>query len=163
MSTAEYIFKFQTETPERFRTLSRKSQHPASAAVDESVQSSKADVTMPYTPKLQTKTRARPTIVRSAAELEEEELSKIRRYPPLCYSLSFSSSSSLPPPFSLKFNYSQFVVFLITPQQSHQTPTSEPKGLQSTGTAGCAQETTPPTHRAAHAQAGHQGEGRGSQ
>ena len=76
--TAEYLFKFETATPERFRTLSRRSLHPTCAGTHSSMPASSSGVTMPYTPKLHTLARARPTITKSAAALEEEEMARIR-------------------------------------------------------------------------------------
>ena len=82
--TAEYIFKFHEGIPERFRSLPWRSLRSVStSAADETAQSCKSvsvcsGVTLPYTPKLQTKDRARPTLVKSSAELEEEELARIR-------------------------------------------------------------------------------------
>ena len=80
--TAEYLYKFETATPERFRTLSRRSLRPTCAGAEEgthsSVPASSSGVTMPYTPKLRTLARARPTIIKSAAELEEDEMARIR-------------------------------------------------------------------------------------
>ena len=79
--TAEYVFKFQTKTPERFRTTSRRSHLPVPASADETARSSQIETiqTFPQTPNLQTKARARPTTVKSSTELEEEELAQLRR------------------------------------------------------------------------------------
>lgn len=90
VSTAEYIFRFQAGTPERFRSLPRKPLRGAGVSVEDVLQKSSStssegsraatsSMTMPYTPKLLTKTRARPTQVKSSAELEEEEMAKIRQ------------------------------------------------------------------------------------
>ena len=86
VSMAEYIFKFQAGTPERFRSLPRKKLRSVCATVEETSQSSASSgqaalggVTMPFTPKLLAKTRARPTLAKSSAELEEEEMAKIKQ------------------------------------------------------------------------------------
>ena len=77
ISTAEYLFKFQKETPERFWSSKRKTQQTDHSG---SIPHSKAEamITFPQTPNLHTKTRARPTTAKSSAEQEEEEMAKIR-------------------------------------------------------------------------------------
>ena len=89
VSTAEYVFRFQAGTPERFRALPRKPLRTVYATVEDStLQTStstnssgagSSGLTMPFTPKLLAKNRARPTYVKSSAEIEEEELAKIRQ------------------------------------------------------------------------------------
>lgn len=97
VSTAEYIFKFQAGTPERFRhklpgkdqrsyvTLEDMQQSTSSSTNTSSSSTSTSRTvalggsTLPYTPKLLTKIRARPTLVKSTMEQEEEELEKIRQ------------------------------------------------------------------------------------
>jgi hypothetical protein len=93
VSTAEYVFKFQAGTPERFRSVPpRKPQRSMYATVEETSQSSTSTssnnsaappggLTVPFTPKLLTRNRARPTHVKSSAEIEEEELARIRQNP----------------------------------------------------------------------------------
>ena len=84
--TAEFVFKFQAKTPERFRGLTRKNLHSASACVEEashttasSSNSSRAGLTIPCTPKLLTKCRTRPVLAKSSEELEEEQLAHIKQ------------------------------------------------------------------------------------
>ena len=71
---AEAIQKFQTATPPRFR--SRK----PSADLGSSVQktSSNTALTMPQTPNLVSRTRSRPVTAKSTAEIEEEEMAKMK-------------------------------------------------------------------------------------
>ena len=81
--TAEYILKFHSGVPERFRSLPRKTLRSVSASVDADTTgcsnvTASSGMTMPYTPKLRAKNRTRPTHVKSMAELEEEELARIR-------------------------------------------------------------------------------------
>ena len=77
---AEFVFKFHMGSPpERFRPLPRRSlRSVANESTNNKTINSSCNVTMPYTPKLQTMSRARPTLIKSTAELEEEEMSKIR-------------------------------------------------------------------------------------
>ena len=84
--TAEFVFKFQAKTPERFRGLTRKNLHSASACVEEashttasSSNSSRAGLTIPCTPKLLTKCRTRPVLAKSSEELEEEQLAHMKQ------------------------------------------------------------------------------------
>ena len=95
VSAAEYVFKFQAGTPERFRSVPpRKPQRSMYVTVEQTSQSSTSTssnsssraappggggLTVPFTPKLLTKNRGRPTHVKSSVEMEEEELARIRQ------------------------------------------------------------------------------------
>ena len=70
---AEAIQKFQTATPPRFR--SRKASDDL-GGIQKS--SSNTALTMPHTPNLVSRKRSRPVTVKSAAEIEEEEMAKIK-------------------------------------------------------------------------------------
>ncbi|TFK02174.1 tripartite motif-containing protein 54-like [Platysternon megacephalum] len=72
---AQQIENFQKRTPSRYHLRSRRT--------DESpipVKPLKARLTQPKTPLLQTKQRLRPVTCKSAAELEAEEIEKLRQY-----------------------------------------------------------------------------------
>uniref|UniRef100_A0A452ILF4 Uncharacterized protein n=1 Tax=Gopherus agassizii TaxID=38772 RepID=A0A452ILF4_9SAUR len=72
---AQQIENFQKRTPSRYHLRSRRT--------DESpipVKPLKARLTQPKTPLLQTKQRFRPVTCKSAAELEAEEIEKLRQY-----------------------------------------------------------------------------------
>lgn len=69
---AEFVNKYHKATPPRFRRTAKKPQQLNEGAA--------ASLTVPRTPQLSTKTRARPSIVKSAAVIEQEELDKIRQW-----------------------------------------------------------------------------------
>ena len=79
MPAAEFIAKFHTTTPPRFRRTPRNNKPPAAKSDGDNF-SLGSHLTNPKTPKLLTKTRARPTVQKSAAELEEEVALKMKQY-----------------------------------------------------------------------------------
>ena len=70
---AEAIQKFQTATPPRFR--SRKASDDL-GGIQKS--SSNTALTVPHTPNLVSRKRSRPVTVKSAAEIEEEEMAEMK-------------------------------------------------------------------------------------
>ncbi|KAM5134802.1 targeting protein for Xklp2 isoform 2-T2 [Mantella aurantiaca] len=76
MSTAEQVLAFQKRTPQRFHLRSRQKEMEGPSPL----KATKARVTLPKTPQLQTRQRHRPTTCKSSAELEAEELEKLQQY-----------------------------------------------------------------------------------
>ena len=77
---AEFVAKYQKATPPRFRrapTSGKKSGPPP--AESGSDYSSGSHITMAKTPNLLTKTRKRPVVHKSAAEVEDEEAEKMKQ------------------------------------------------------------------------------------
>ncbi|XP_026881617.2 targeting protein for Xklp2 isoform X1 [Electrophorus electricus] len=76
VSVAQQIEQFQKRTPVRYHLRSRQSQEKGPSPV----KSGKLKVTHPHTPQLLTRQRSRPAIVKSAAEIEAEELEKMQQF-----------------------------------------------------------------------------------
>uniref|UniRef100_W5UH53 Targeting protein for Xklp2-B n=1 Tax=Ictalurus punctatus TaxID=7998 RepID=W5UH53_ICTPU len=76
VSMAEQIEQFQKRTPTRYHLRSRQSQErgPSPAKTE------KPKVTHPHTPQLLTRQRSRPAMVKSAAEIEAEEVEKLQQF-----------------------------------------------------------------------------------
>ncbi|KAJ7332241.1 hypothetical protein JRQ81_014421 [Phrynocephalus forsythii] len=75
VSLAQQVENFQKRTPPRYHLRSRKD--------DEGIAQNrplKAKLTNPKTPRLETKSRARPVTCKSTAELEAEEIAKLQQY-----------------------------------------------------------------------------------
>ncbi|XP_067856838.1 targeting protein for Xklp2 [Heptranchias perlo] len=75
VSLAQQVEAFQCRTPSRYHLRSRYQEEEGPSKV-----SGKMKLTRPRTPMLTTKGRARPTICKSTAEIEAEELEKIQSY-----------------------------------------------------------------------------------
>lgn len=77
---AEFVAKYQTATPPRFRSTPTNSKPPAATAVSSSVDHSLgSSITVPKTPNLLSRARARPVTQKSAAEQEEELVAKMKQ------------------------------------------------------------------------------------
>ncbi|XP_058034462.1 targeting protein for Xklp2 isoform X2 [Ahaetulla prasina] len=70
---AQQVENFQKCTSERYHLRNRKEEEGSSKPL-------KPRLTNPKTPRLETKSRLRPTTCKSAAELEEEEIAKLQQY-----------------------------------------------------------------------------------
>ena len=82
MPMAEFMVKYQKATPSRFRRapLSGKKPPPGPPPTESRADySSGSHVTLPKTPNLVTRTRKRPTAHKSAAQVEEEEVEKMKQ------------------------------------------------------------------------------------
>ena len=77
---AEFLVKYQKTTPPRFRRTLASVRKPPAPTATESDFGSGSHVTVPKTPNLMTRTRKRPTVQKSAMELEEEEAEKMKQY-----------------------------------------------------------------------------------
>ncbi|GCC38397.1 hypothetical protein chiPu_0016911 [Chiloscyllium punctatum] len=75
VSLAQQVEAFQCRTPSRYQLRSSHQVEEGPCKVSEKIK-----LTKPHTPMLATKTRARPTTCKSAAEIEAEELEKIQSY-----------------------------------------------------------------------------------
>ena len=75
---AEFIAKYQTATPPRFRRVPANAAKPPSGCGGAGY-SLGSSITMPKTPNLHTKSRARPVTHKSAAEKEEEEAAMMKQ------------------------------------------------------------------------------------
>ncbi|KAL1021337.1 hypothetical protein UPYG_G00011940 [Umbra pygmaea] len=73
---AQQIEQFQKRTPTRYHLRSRQSQERGPAPV----KGEHLKMTHPHTPQLMTRQRTRPTLVKSSAELEEEEFQKLQQF-----------------------------------------------------------------------------------
>ncbi|NP_001133651.1 Targeting protein for Xklp2 [Salmo salar] len=76
MPMAQQIELFQKRTPTRYHLRSRQSQERGPSPV----KSEQLKITHPHTPQLMTRQRSRPTVVKSSAELEAEELQKLQQF-----------------------------------------------------------------------------------
>ncbi|XP_013990618.2 targeting protein for Xklp2 isoform X3 [Salmo salar] len=76
MPMAQQIELFQKRTPTRYHLRSRQSQERGPSPV----KSEQLKITHPHTPQLMTRQRSRPTVVKSSAELEAEELQKLQHF-----------------------------------------------------------------------------------
>ncbi|XP_043944951.1 targeting protein for Xklp2 [Protopterus annectens] len=76
VSLAQQIEAFQRSTPSRYHLRNRKKEETGPSPV----KPMKNRITIPKTPALETLKRSRPVTCKSAAELEEEELEKIKQY-----------------------------------------------------------------------------------
>ncbi|XP_029579233.1 targeting protein for Xklp2 isoform X5 [Salmo trutta] len=76
MPMAQQIALFQKRTPTRYHLRSRQSQERGPSPV----KSEQLKITHPHTPQLMTRQRSRPTVVKSSAELEDEELQKLQQF-----------------------------------------------------------------------------------
>ncbi|KAM9444987.1 targeting protein for Xklp2 isoform 2-T2 [Clarias gariepinus] len=76
VSMAEQIEQFQKRTPTRYHLRSRQSQEKGPSPV----KTEKPKVTHPHTPQLMTRQRSRPVMVKSAAEIEAEEVEKLQQF-----------------------------------------------------------------------------------
>eukprot|EP00731_Ephydatia_muelleri_P027025 Em0018g1125a len=73
--TAEAVEKYQKQTPPRFRS------NPSKNTIQSNSRTTGTyELTVPKTPCLLTKNRSRPTTVMSTAEVEEEEIAKLKEY-----------------------------------------------------------------------------------
>ncbi|XP_033942136.1 targeting protein for Xklp2 isoform X2 [Pseudochaenichthys georgianus] len=73
---AQQIQQFQNRTPDRYHLRSRKSINKGPSGV----KGDKLKLTQSHTPHLMTRRRNRPTVTKSSAELEEEELEKQQKF-----------------------------------------------------------------------------------
>nr|XP_020440960.1 targeting protein for Xklp2 isoform X1 [Monopterus albus] len=73
---AQKIEHFQKRTPERYHLRSRQNQERGPSPV----KGEHLKLTQPHTPHLMTRQRARPTTVKSTAELEAEEADKLQKF-----------------------------------------------------------------------------------
>lgn len=76
VSMAQQIEAFQRSTPSRYHLRNRKKEETGPSPA----RPMKSRITVPKTPALETMKRSRPVTCKSAAELEEEELEKIKQY-----------------------------------------------------------------------------------
>ncbi|XP_049319183.1 targeting protein for Xklp2 isoform X2 [Astyanax mexicanus] len=76
VSMAQQIEQFQKRTPTRYHLRSRQSQDRGPSPV----KTDKPAITHPHTPQLLTRQRSRPVMVKSAAEIEAEELEKMQQF-----------------------------------------------------------------------------------
>ncbi|KAJ8258483.1 hypothetical protein COCON_G00174950 [Conger conger] len=76
VSMAEQVQQFQKRTPARYHLRSRQREEKGPSPV----KSEKLRITRPQTPLLMKRPKARPVTVKSTAEVEEEELEKIRQF-----------------------------------------------------------------------------------
>lgn len=76
VSMAQKIEAFQNRTPDRYHLRSRQSQERGPAPGN----NQQLRITEPHTPLLMTRQRSRPTVTKSSAELETEELQKLQQY-----------------------------------------------------------------------------------
>ncbi|KAI4897335.1 hypothetical protein NFI96_015484 [Prochilodus magdalenae] len=76
VSMAQQIEQFQKRTPTRYHLRSRQCQEKGPSPV----KTEKPKVTHPQTPQLLTRQRSRPAVVKSTAEIEAEELEKMRQF-----------------------------------------------------------------------------------
>ncbi|TSP79456.1 Targeting protein for Xklp2-B [Bagarius yarrelli] len=74
---AEQIEQFQKRTPTRYHLRSRQSQEKGPSPVKKL---EKTKITHPHTPQLLTRQRSRPVAVKSAAEIEAEEVEKLQQF-----------------------------------------------------------------------------------
>ncbi|XP_048097204.1 targeting protein for Xklp2 isoform X1 [Alosa alosa] len=76
VSIAQQIEQFQKRTPVRYHLRSRQSQERGPSPV----KAERPKVTHPMTPQLMTRSRSRPQVMKSTAEIEAEELEKIQQF-----------------------------------------------------------------------------------
>ncbi|XP_067303313.1 targeting protein for Xklp2 isoform X2 [Pseudorasbora parva] len=76
MPMAQQIEQFQKRTPTRYHLRSRQSQERGPSPV----KTEKPKITHPKTPQLMTRQRHRPTMVKSTAEIEAEEVEKLQQF-----------------------------------------------------------------------------------
>ncbi|TGZ56767.1 targeting protein for Xklp2 homolog [Temnothorax longispinosus] len=79
ISLAEAVSRFQTETPERFRTRSSKPNVSMSVNMSKLTQN-RLKTTIPISPALMSKTRTRPVTVLSREEREELEIEEMKKH-----------------------------------------------------------------------------------
>ncbi|GAB1867035.1 Targeting protein for Xklp2 [Camponotus japonicus] len=77
---AEAVSRFQTETPKRFRTKSNKDNTISPSFFTSRLTQNRLKPTIPISPALTTKTRARPVTVLSQEEREMLEVEKMKKY-----------------------------------------------------------------------------------
>lgn len=80
VSLAEAVSRFQTETPERFRTRSNKAGNASMSLNVSRLTQSRLKPTVPVSPALISKNRARPVTVLSREEREKLEVEEMRKY-----------------------------------------------------------------------------------
>ena len=79
VSTAEFVAKFQTTTPPRFRRTPRlQSAGKGKQLEKEEQRYLGCHMTVPKTPVLHTRNRTRPVTVKGAKEIEDEELAAMK-------------------------------------------------------------------------------------
>ena len=76
---AEFIAKYQTATPPRFRRTPANQKAPATERKPSADYSLGTSITVPKTPTLLTRARARPVTQKSAAEEEAELVDKMKQ------------------------------------------------------------------------------------